>query len=349
MNLTWSSHSIQLEGCGGPQFQLLLRSSSSPGNNNDNDRIRQLLSESGLTTFRRAFSPRQIKRCTELQICANRDDWHELRDDTWQGACAAIGGHRRTLESVGFSTTFCRRGYEDTKLRRLFPHTPNVKEVTVQDGLYGYVDTFPIMAKGLPQLQNLILKDVSYGKAPLDRRWCESLADLVRKLPNLRSIQLWGATFESRQDWDDVIVDAIKDNLSVEQVDLHRLRTLQDRITDFSMEAIEHPVFQEKRAVVKYLEEKGYVGGNKKENTQDRDGGGCGFRRRPYTLSERLEAFLHVRSQGLCGIEKARQVSAASFAKVVSTVSDQMDCCFQLLRYEADPGLWTTMMSTTLT
>jgi len=176
------------------------------------------------------------------------------------------------------------------------------------------------MSDRLKNVEKLVLKNVAV-RSVVDEEWCQGLAQLIRSLPKLNYFQLWGVTFEDMQGWN-AVVDALKDNLTLEEVNLYRLRTVDRLHHDFSSEAGKHPVFVEKRAVAEYLKAK--------------------YNLSQYNLSQQLEASLHVRSNGRCQLSKARKQSKLCDSPVtLATVSDSADFCFQFLRHEADPSLWS--------
>src|SRR3569623_1604718 len=101
-HLIWSSHKIQLEGCGHPEFRLHLHSM---GRENR-------LDNAELDTFVEALGAVQP---VEARFTVNRDEWHELRDDVWSQACEAFDFCDK-LHSLQLYSPFCRPGYQDTNM-----------------------------------------------------------------------------------------------------------------------------------------------------------------------------------------------------------------------------------------
>lgn len=292
---SWSSHAIRLEGCGGPAFQLIVKA------------VRQdpRLTEADLTTLSYLL-PRLSP--TDVQVCANRDEWKELNDAVWIAACHKF----ENIESFGFTTMYCRRGYNDTKVGAVLTTCTQLKELVVQDGIYGYTETFQ-NAK-MAKLEKMVLRDVSFGY-PVDAEWSEALASLIRTAP-LRNFELSNVLFESQACWD-VVFQALMEKEELEDIKLYRLKSLED-LEDFAPSASEHPLIVEKRNVAKYLSEHYSY---------------------PYSMSQRLQALLHVRTDGSVELMKAR-CSETDCNNALALLNDKMDYCFQFLRHEADPTTW---------
>lgn len=300
---------------------------------------RPLLDEADLESFCHVLP---LTQPCELSIVSNRDEWHELSNDTWRGACQAIGECSETLQSFEFCTLYCRPGYKETKLVALVPHLPTtLNELTITDGLYAYAETFRAMALHLTHLETLKLRNSALG-VPLEHDACHALAQLIRSLPLLRRVELASLKFQSEDDWN-VVWEALASRDRLEDATFHRLlcaaASSSDDATsasasafvDMAPSAQKHPHLTERRAVLNLL---------RRRHPPD-----TAERLLEFTESQHLDALLFVRTDGRLSLDKIRREAGhpadARLGGALAALTDRPDLSYRLLRHEADPAVWT--------
>ena len=389
----WSSHALELEGCPGPRFQLLVNAPYAAKTTDDSSSSateldhRRPLCEANLITFCQEFAACTSRAPKDLELIANCKEWHErLHDGSWAIACQAIGECHKNLQSLGFTIPFCRSVFhsrKDTpqqepqrhqqhshhkegKLQTLFRYTPHLQKVAIQDGLIGYTDTFVTMRQTLHELSSLSLKDASYGTANLvSHDWCVNLANLIASSTSLQHFELKGICFQSMEDWQ-LIETALqsKTSSSLQTVHLEKLTMVipsedDGGSDDFFVlrkkthtQDITHQAssqFEELRHCMQYLQAHHTKPSSSPSGYLDR----CPP---SYTLSQRLDALLHVRQPTKqdhpSTLTQVRQSSLDDLVTALSCVGQppsnqntaviSPDFVFQLLRQEADPSIWAT-------
>jgi hypothetical protein len=275
------------------------------------------LTDGSLESFSEHVSASQAD---SIKIVGNRDDLHEIDEECWKTACQAID--KCPLVNLEYTTTFCRPGYVDKRVSDLLQEATlsELKHLTIHDGLYGYAETF-LQIQKLQSVETIVLKDMTYSKAIVDRPVCEALALTIRSLSNLQSFTLWSACFANSQDWE-IILDALRDCKSLENVDLFSLCIIDSsnaHKVNVSKEAMKDPALQEMRNRTQFL----------------RDTYGPS----PYTTAQRLDAALFVRGNSRI-TNVYHQVCSIQWIDALSCINDDAELVYEALRCQADPSVW---------
>lgn len=301
----WSWHRVPLSSFGSASLRVRIfcDDSSEPVLKNLNDLAATLSSHS----------------VRQVEMSCGRDDLEEVSQQTWLHTFVEAIQEAHSIERLRFTVPYCRPGLKDNKLVTLLPKLTGLRDLEIYDGLYAHTDTF---AKALPKLkglERLVLVDTSHhthisdGCAP-------ALTAAVLSLPRLRVVRMNRARFERQSDLE-LFLDSLVSKVELEEIEVCGLDVAGCPLVNLEPYIA---LFAEQTALQTY----------RKANNLTVES---------YCMSSYLRAFLQVRSWKLKDPSAATTTTKAGFTTLgaLPLVADNLDCLYQLLRYEVDPAHWS--------
>jgi hypothetical protein len=196
---------------------------------------------------------------------------------------------------------------------------PQLTNLELADNFACYDETLNAIATHLPLLEILSLRN--RGDLPVTRAFCEAFASTIRSSPYIRQLYLSGVEFACESDWQ-ILREAMRDSATLEEVSFYRLSIAGTITKDdyFSKQVAFDSRFLENRAIALHL-------GNTLKLAA------------PYTVQQRLQALLHVRSEK-DESQKTALDTAADMIENLASVADRIDFGYAFLRNIVDPAQW---------